>query len=59
MGGKIIKPHQRDNLVVTIALLETALRKADEIGLPDMAVKICHAMDIGREALGSDQNERN
>lgn len=58
MGGKIIESHRRDTLVATIVLLETALRKADEIGLPTVAVKICHALDLAREAFDSVQNER-
>lgn len=58
MSGTIIEPQHRDTLVAIVGLLETALGKADEIGLPDAAIKICHALDIAREALDSVQNER-
>ena len=56
MGGKIIEPHHRDILVSMIALLDEALRKADEVGLPDVAVKICNALDLADQALKSGQS---
>lgn len=58
MSGETIAPRHRDLLVATIGLLEAALRQADEISLPDVALKICHALDLAREALESVQNGR-
>jgi hypothetical protein len=59
MGGKNMEPRHRIVLTEVIATLEDCLRQIDDIGLADMALKLCHAIDIGRKVSESVQNEPN